>query len=128
MRTGVVAPGGSYPFGPLMRGRDGNFYGTEGGVAGTCGVVDDAAGNLNGAASACGSHGHHGSVFKLAPDGSETVLHRFLGWDHGEGGVPMSALVAGIGRDSDYLYGTTSLGGASKACEQGCGVIFKIKK
>src|SRR5262249_40264672 len=94
----------------------------------------DPKGNLygittsGGAEMLCNAPYGCGTVFKIAPDGTQTVLHRFLGWNHGEGGMPMSALVPGSGRDSDYLYRTTSLGGPSQAGGQGCGVIFKIKK
>lgn len=65
-----------------------------------------------------------GTVFKLSPDGTETVLHRFQSGDN-DGAEPTAGLIAG--RDGN-LYGTTSKGGGFKCHKRhkGCGVIFKI--
>lgn len=71
------------------------------------GLIADKAGNLYGTTSWCGKHGQ-GTVFKLAPDGTETVLHSF--WDgDGDGAYPYARLI----RDkTGVLYGTTTSGGA----------------
>jgi uncharacterized repeat protein (TIGR03803 family) len=88
----------------LIQGRDGNFYGTTvyGGSNGYC---DSGAG--------CGT------VFKLTPSGTETVLHSFtygIG-DSIDGAVPGAIFQAGDGN----LYGTTGGGGIN-----GSGTVFKI--
>ena len=80
----------------------------------------DAQGNLYGTAQAGGGSGCGGSgcgiVFKLAPDGQETVLHAFDGDD---GAFPVTGLVADT---AGNLYGATINGGSKCAC----GVVFKV--
>jgi len=77
-------------------------------------LVRDAAGNLYGVTGAGGAS-NQGTVFKLDPAGSETVLHSFSGLD---GAAPIGTLV----RDaSGNLYGTTYQGGVSNQ-----GTIFKV--
>ena len=143
---------GAFPGGVLLRDTAGNLYGTteRGGAnssaceAGTCGVVfkvspdgaetmlhtftgggdggnpyagllRDTAGNLYGTTLNGGAYGL-GVVFRLAPDGTETVLHSFAGG--GEGANPGADLIQdGAGN----LYGTTLNGGA-----YGAGVVFKL--
>ena len=64
-----------------------------------------------------------GVVFKLDPNGAETVIYAFTGGT--DGGGPNSDLL----RDAaGNLYGTTSWGGAGDCDENfpGCGVVFKI--
>jgi len=76
---------GGDPYGPLVQGTDGNFYGTT----------------FNG-----GSVGW-GVVFKMTPAGKLTVLHSFTpGTD---GGTPYGGLVQGT--DGDF-YGAGFLGGS----------------
>jgi uncharacterized repeat protein (TIGR03803 family) len=88
---------GSGPFGGLIQGSDGNFYGqTSHGGNATC---------LNGC----------GTVFKITPAGQLTTLHNF---DYTDGADGTGALVQAT---DGNLYGTTELGGAF-----GSGVIFKI--
>ncbi|MGH6888192.1 MAG: choice-of-anchor tandem repeat GloVer-containing protein [Rhizomicrobium sp.] len=95
---------GFIPAANLVMDAAGNLYGTtvEGGVSG-CGYVT------------CGV------VFKLAPNGTETVLHVFTD-KHGDGGNPAAALTFDSAGD---LYGTTEYGG-NKSCGIGCGTIFEI--
>jgi uncharacterized repeat protein (TIGR03803 family) len=92
---------GAYP-GGLIRDAKGNLYGTAGG-----GDMSDCTG--------CGV------VFKLAPNGKETVLHSFTG-------PPDGRIPEGLLRDSTgNLYGTTAEGGDSNCIEGGgCGTIFKV--
>ena len=96
------------PFAGLIMDRHGNLYGT---------TVD---GNSNDCApfnAGCGT------VFKISPDGTETILYAFKA---GRGGTwPEAPLI----RDrAGNFYGTTTQGG-SNACGQpvvGCGVVFEI--
>ncbi|HEY6292936.1 MAG TPA: choice-of-anchor tandem repeat GloVer-containing protein [Terriglobia bacterium] len=88
---------GENPFAVLILGTDGNLYGTT--LAG-------------------GSHGD-GTVFKITPSGTLTVLHSFCsqsGCPDGE--FPQTGMVQGT---NGNFYGTTILGGA-----YGNGTIFKI--
>jgi uncharacterized repeat protein (TIGR03803 family) len=103
------------------------FTGGGDGGGPVAGLVRDAAGNLYGTTFTGGSSGGCngigcGTVFKLSPTGTETVLHRFTGG--GDGGGP----VAGLVRDSaGNLYGTTKVGGRSGTCENiRCGVVFEL--
>ena len=88
-------------------------------------LIADASGNLYGTTELGGGSGCNGSgcgtVFKLAPDGSETVLHAFAGGSDGSG--PSSSLAA---NSSGNLYGTTAIGGSTSCQGYGCGTVFKI--
>jgi uncharacterized repeat protein (TIGR03803 family) len=88
---------GFMPSSPLIQGTDGNFYGTtpEGGA----------------------NYPGFGTVFKVTPTGTLTVLHSFDGAD---GEKSFAALVQGT---DGNLYGTTSFGGGNAAY---CGTVFKI--
>src|SRR5207253_5645914 len=80
----------------------------------------DAAGNLYGTTTSGGNFGHCGTdgcgtVFKLTPSGTETLLYRFLG-------TPDASYPYGLVRDAaGNLYGTTLGGGA-----YGFGAVFKV--
>jgi uncharacterized repeat protein (TIGR03803 family) len=87
---------GSYPLGRLIVDTQGNLYGTTSGDGGS-----DAGGD--------------GTVFELAPDGTETVLWSFTGAD---GSGPQAGLIMD---KKGKLYGTTVLGGAHNA-----GTVFKV--
>jgi len=84
------------------------------------GVVADGAGNLYGATFAGGSDGF-GAVFKLATDGTETVLHSFCQPNScGDGSSPSVQPIM----DSDgNLYGST-LGGGTGSPD--CGIVYKL--
>jgi len=78
------------------------------------GLIEDKSGNFYGTTVEGGPHGV-GTVFKLAPDGTETVLSSFTG---ANGSYPLGVLIMDtIGN----LYGTTSSGGAN-----GDGTVFKV--
>ena len=97
------SPDGSGPVGSLVRDEEGNLYGTT------------PFGGSNSFLSA-------GTVFKVDPEGKETVLHNFSGTDGSHPG-------AGLVRDEEgNLYGTAPDGGISQtACFGfGCGVVFKV--
>lgn len=84
-----------------------NFAGGSDGIKPEAGVIADSAGNLYGTTNKGGS-GKEGTVFRLAPDGTEIVLHNFAGTLKGDGGWPLAGLIKdGAGN----LYGTTRIGG-----------------
>jgi uncharacterized repeat protein (TIGR03803 family) len=96
-----------------------SFAGGADGAQPVAGLIRDAAGNLygttyvGGGSDACG-YGC-GTVFKLSPTGTETVLHSFInGMD---GSSPNGLLRDAAGN----LYGTANSGGAD-----GAGVVFKL--
>ena len=83
-------------------------------------LVMDAQGNLNGTTEYGGVYGY-GTVFKLTPAGTETVLYSFTGSP--DGALPSDLVFDGQGN----LYGTTGAGGnVNSYCTAGCGVLFKI--
>jgi uncharacterized repeat protein (TIGR03803 family) len=91
------------------------FTGTPDGDNPVDPVVLDPAGNIYGTTRGGGANGL-GTVFKIDPNGVETILHSFNGTD---GQVPN-----GLIRDSaGNLYGTTVSGGIG-----GSGVVFRINK
>jgi uncharacterized repeat protein (TIGR03803 family) len=85
------------------------------------GVVRDAAGNLYGDTRTGGSSKGEGVVYKIDPNGNESVLLTF----HGRNGrTPVADLLLDA---AGNLYGTTTLGGPhTPLCGVGCGVVFKI--
>jgi uncharacterized repeat protein (TIGR03803 family) len=82
------------------------------------GLLRDKAGNLYGTTIQGGAQ-HGGTVFKISPDGNETVLYSFCSQSECSDGVnPTSVLIADkLGN----LYGTTQGGGSA-----GWGTVFKI--
>ena len=89
---------GETPDAGLIRDADGNFYGTtlSGGGNTSC---------TGGSQVGCGT------IYKLAPDGTETILYRFCGQtDCADGASPFAGLVMDA---KGNLYGTTSTGGSS---------------
>jgi uncharacterized repeat protein (TIGR03803 family) len=94
--TTNTAVNGAYPYGGLVQGRDGNFYGTTTG-GGNAGAVCN--GNLG-----CGV------IFKITPAGKFTLLHTFNGSlaKIPEGGVPVGRLIL---VNNGTFYGTTYSGG-----------------
>jgi len=84
------------------------------------GLAFDTAGNLCGTTYQGGFHGY-GTVFKLAPNGSESVVYSFRGGS--DGAHPEAGVVLRNGK----LYGTTVDGGAGAQCAAtGCGTVFKV--
>jgi uncharacterized repeat protein (TIGR03803 family) len=79
-------------------------------------LIMDSAGNLYGTTYAGGTTGV-GTVFKIRPDGTESILHSFAG-PPTDGGNPQASLVMD---SAGNLYGTTSLGGSNNV-----GTVFKI--
>ena len=89
---------GQHPYGPLVQGHDGNFYGTTAGGGTNANVA--------------------GTVFRISPGGDCTTLYSFGGAP--DGSQPEAGLV--LGSDGNF-YGTT-YGGGTNIC--GCGTIFRI--
>jgi uncharacterized repeat protein (TIGR03803 family) len=139
----------SEPNGSLIQDSTGNLYGTtsQGGANGagtvfkmtqagalsllysftggadggnpSAGLVMDGTGNLYGTTSAGGAYGNNGTVFKVTPAGTESVLYSFRGIS--DGSNPSSTLIM----DSEgNLYGTTPSGGSSGA--NGHGTVFRV--
>lgn len=102
-----------------------SFAGGRDGAIPGGGLIFDGSGNLYGTTTEGGGHGCGGTgcgtVFKLTPDGSETVLYRFSGGS--DGAEPVAGLVLDA---AGNLYGTTELGGAACAAEEGCGTVFRL--
>ncbi len=102
-----------------------SFTGSDGGFP-SAGLIADATGNLYGTTSEGGASANCsvfgcGTVFKLTPTGTLTVLHSFAGSD---GETPSAGLIADA---AGNLYGTTQYGGASTNCgASGCGTVFKL--
>lgn len=97
---------GALPSGPLVRDADGNLYG-----------VTDLGGSSSKNCSALNFGYGCGTVFKLEPNGNETILHAFVG-SPTDGAGPVWGLI----RDSTgTLYGVTGGGGPNDA-----GTVFKI--
>jgi uncharacterized repeat protein (TIGR03803 family) len=138
--------GSSEPYCGLIQGSDGNFYGTTGAngtsddgtvfeitPSGTetvlhafpktgtdgeipyAGVIQGSDGNFYGTTYFGGSHGL-GTVFKVTPSGTETVLYSFAGGSDGE--HPYAGVIQGS--DGNF-YGTTYQGGTG-----GYGTVFKV--
>jgi uncharacterized repeat protein (TIGR03803 family) len=149
------APDGSSPAAAVVRDAEGNLYGRtqDGGTSTNCGLggcgtvlkvntkgketvlysfqqtdgqnpygamVRDAKGNPYGTTIGGGTAGF-GTVFKLNSERFVTVLHSFTGSP--DGISPLGGLI----RDAKgNLYGTTSHGGTSTNCGEGCGTVFKV--
>jgi len=96
---GYPCADGAYPQGGLIADKKGNLYGTiwEGGAAG------------------------HGAIFKLSPDGAETLLYSFTGGTDGAG--PSGSLIAD---KQGNFYGVTEFGGGGTCADGGCGTVFKL--
>jgi uncharacterized repeat protein (TIGR03803 family) len=88
--------------------------GADGSGSGANVTLDDA-GNIYGTTDFGGSHSD-GVVFRLAPDGTQTLLHTFSGSD---GANPDGGVVLMPNGD---LYGTAGGGGAN-----GNGVLFRLR-
>ena len=94
---------GYEPYGGVVQGTDGTFYGTT------------YYGGANG----------KGVVFTMTPSGTVTRLYSFCSQsDCTDGALPQAGLV--LGTDGNF-YGTTTEGGTAKGiCSEGCGTIFEI--
>jgi uncharacterized repeat protein (TIGR03803 family) len=89
---------GEHPNAGLIRDRQGNLYGT---TVGTTGIYPPF---------------YYGTIFKLDPAGTETLLYSFTGG--ADGGFPYGGLVQD---DKGNLYGTTYAGGSFNH-----GTVFRL--
>ncbi|HEY4115452.1 MAG TPA: choice-of-anchor tandem repeat GloVer-containing protein [Rhizomicrobium sp.] len=86
------------------------------------GLYLDGAGNLYGASASGGDGYFRGAVYRIAPDGIESVLYSFKGVSAGDGQGPNSNLIADA---NGNLFGTTGNGG--QGCSgAGCGTVFEV--
>jgi uncharacterized repeat protein (TIGR03803 family) len=92
---------GQYPEGNLIADPAGNLYGTT---------------QFGGSSATSETYGD-GTVFELSPEGTEAILHNFLG-SPGDGSQPVAGLVRDAAGD---LFGTTYQGGTI-----GYGTVFEI--
>ena len=102
-----------------------SFKGGTDGATPFSGLVTDSSKNLYGTTWGGGGNGCNGNgcgtVFRIAQDGTETVLHSFAGGNDGFG------LYGGVAVDKgSNVYGSTSYGGGSGCSGNGCGIVFKI--
>lgn len=125
-----AAGGGAFGYGVVFKltpaGVETVLYsfkgGSDGAYAGPVGFLDGSAslyGTSDGGGTGCGGGGC-GTVFRLAADGTKTILHVFTGG--ADGAVPESALIAD---KAGNIYGTADVGGGP-GCSEGCGVVFKL--
>ena len=145
--TAGAAPGSNAVDGNLMQASNGSFYGTalKGGThndgtlfamsslgsytslyaftqisstpeEATGGLIQGTDGNFYGMTNYGGS-GFSGTIFKITPGGTLSVLHSFT-VSKTDGAYPSSGLVQGT--DGNF-YGVTQGGGA-----QGDGIVFKV--
>lgn len=99
---------GSNPYGGLVQGSDGNFYGTT---------------SLGGATATAVGAGS-GTVFQITPGGSFTTLYSFCSQMNCSDGIgPRAGLVQGS--DGNF-YGTTFEGGTTFYGTNAGGTIFRI--
>ena len=139
---------GAIPHGALLRDAAGNLYGTT--LAGGSGdgtvfkidstgketilftfnlpvsgsspdtpLIQDQAGDLYGVVQE-GGPGNGGLVYKLSPQGEQTILHPFQLGPKDSPVIPTGGLLMD---KSGNLFGTTLSGGK---CSSGCGTIFRL--
>jgi uncharacterized repeat protein (TIGR03803 family) len=99
------------------------FTGMPDGAVPSSQLVLDNAGNFYGTTLFGGSF-NFGTVFKITPQGEESVLHSFAGPP--DGATPLGDLSIDT---AGNLYGTTESGGTGTLCNDGgvgCGTIFKL--
>ncbi|MGO8674134.1 MAG: choice-of-anchor tandem repeat GloVer-containing protein, partial [Capsulimonadaceae bacterium] len=102
---GSVPNDGWAPMGPLLLARDGNFYGVTVHGGSTTAIDPNGWG--------------YGTVFRMSPSGTVTILHNF-----GDGSVPNDGTwpyAALIQASDGKLYGTTAYGGKADL-----GTVFSI--
>jgi uncharacterized repeat protein (TIGR03803 family) len=84
------------------------------------GLISDSEGNFYGTTQFGGPTYNRGVVFKLTPEGKETILYSFTGQT--DGGIPIGRLISD---SAGNFYGITSSGG-DPTCS--CGTVFELTK
>jgi len=97
--TGGANDGWNPTNGGLARDRDGNFYGM----------------------TQFGGASDYGTLFRIAADGTFTLMHSFGGGNDGR--YPAAGLIAD---KFGNIYGTTQGGGGNNSCTYGCGTVFTM--
>ncbi len=97
-----------------------SFGGAGDGEYPYAGLIEDAAGNLYGTTYEGGAHGF-GTVFRIAPDNTETLLYSFA--DGTDGGLPYAGVILD---KKENLYGTARQGGDVGCASGGCGTVFRL--
>ncbi len=98
---------GAYPSSSLTMDALGRIYGTT---------------QFGGGGTSCHFSLGCGTVFRITPNGHETVLYRFQGGS--DGANPLSGLLSLKGK---RLIGATLYGGSS-VCSIGCGTVFELDR
>jgi uncharacterized repeat protein (TIGR03803 family) len=83
------------------------------------GMTFDDAGDMYGVTYVGGAY-DLGTLFKIAPDGSETIVRSF--GNGNDGAFPRSQPAIDM---AGNIYGTTNGGGGSTNCDGGCGTIWQ---
>jgi uncharacterized repeat protein (TIGR03803 family) len=83
------------------------------------GALIKAGVTLYGTTTQGGAYGH-GTIFRISPTGTETVIYAFKGGADGAGPTGLIS-VGGV------LYGTTTSGG-DMACTGGCGTVYALNE
>ena len=99
----------------ILHSFTGNYTGGDDGATPSAALLRDETGNLYGT-TAQGGHQNVGTVYRIAPDGTESTLYSFNGGS--DGTAPVAELIAD---ESGNLYGTTIAGGTNDA-----GTVFKL--
>ena len=95
------------PQGPLIQGKDGNFYGTT----------------ASGGGGRCGGYFGCGTVYRMTPTGVVTILHAFSVNSRTDGYGPSPYLLQAA--DGNF-YGTTGSGGDVGGGNDLFGTIFRL--
>lgn len=143
---------GNQPYGRLLQGKDGNYYGTTAQVTsgdGTVfvikvdgihtlhtfkgtdggypigGLIQATNGTFYGTTNTAGGNLQGGTVFSITAAGKFKTLHSFCAKSRcTDGSSPLASLIQA---SDGNLYGTTFYGGTNyTSCAGGCGTIFKI--
>jgi uncharacterized repeat protein (TIGR03803 family) len=98
-RQGSICPDGAFPFGSLVEGGDGDFYGT----------------------TSDGGSTYAGTVFKITPRGKLSTLYNFCSLPNcADGAGPLAGLVEAV---NGQFYGTTP---GNVDCPPLCGTVFSM--
>jgi len=144
---------GAAPYGGLVQGENGNFYGTtsQGGTNGDgtvfeitpagklatlhsfdavdgyfpeAGLVQGTDGNFYGTTPSGGANGVSGTLFEITATGKFATLHSFCTQPNcSDGTGPFAGLIQAT---NGSFYGATFAGGTSSNCSGGCGTIFSL--